>query len=185
MDEISVSKKNIPKPTNFGKNMKFLRKRKGLTQGAFAEVLGISRNSIASYENGLVEPNVLIFLKVCKFFDQDPKVMLRQRFDLIDGMQNHSREGIKQSINSSFNDFLVETREVSKVLYGYQEFYSMRRDLANNEQTKDFFLILDDLLSLLDSLISENIKLIESIEGEKSGLDNAHSPPWISLFSGT
>jgi transcriptional regulator with XRE-family HTH domain len=164
VNKSNSNRKNIPKPTNFGSNMKFLRKREGLTQGGFAEIVGISRNSIASYENGQVEPNALNFLRVCKYFDQDPKVMLEHNLNLSKGREFLSAEDLQNAVNDSFSDFLTETKEMSKVLEGYQEFYAMRRDIIINDETKDLFVILDDLLALLNSLIVENQKLIDSMD---------------------
>jgi transcriptional regulator with XRE-family HTH domain len=143
--------------------LKFLRRRAGLTQGSFSEIIGISRNSIASYENGLVEPNAFNFLRVCKYFDQDPKVMLEENQALSDTEDFKSEAAKKQYVSSSLHEFSTQTDEMSKVLEGYQEFHTMRKEAVIGETSKDFLRILDDLLALLSSLIAENQKLIESI----------------------
>ena len=44
----------------FASNMKYLRKKKGLTQSDLANKMGINRPKIGSYEEGRAEPNLLL-----------------------------------------------------------------------------------------------------------------------------
>ena len=52
----------------FGSKLHLLRKSKGLTRNQLAEALGISPNTIKSYESGTREPNHKMTKKIAKFF---------------------------------------------------------------------------------------------------------------------
>ena len=76
MNNDGIKKKSIPKPTHFGKNLKFLRRLSSLSQTGLANALEIKRSNIASYESGIVEPKASLFLKTCIFFSKAPAEML-------------------------------------------------------------------------------------------------------------
>lgn len=50
------------------RNIKFLRKREGLTQAAFAERLGIKRSLLGAYEEGRARPNLTVQLGMTQQF---------------------------------------------------------------------------------------------------------------------
>jgi transcriptional regulator with XRE-family HTH domain len=59
-----------PKITmTFRQNLKYFRKRKGLTQVGLASVLGITRASVGAYEEGRAEPPYVILQRMCKALD--------------------------------------------------------------------------------------------------------------------
>lgn len=49
-------------------NLKFLRKRKKLSQEELALQLGLNRGNIASYENGSAEPRISNLLRMAEYF---------------------------------------------------------------------------------------------------------------------
>ena len=56
------------KNKNFSNNLKFLRKRKGISQDDLAVILEIKRTSISGYENGTSEPPLKTLLKISDYF---------------------------------------------------------------------------------------------------------------------
>ena len=64
----------------FSENLKKLRLREGLTQYAFAERLGISKNLIYTYESEKSVPTTTTLLKICNEFHVTPNWLLG--FDL-------------------------------------------------------------------------------------------------------
>lgn len=50
-------------------NLKYLRKSRSLTQQELADVLGISRQGYAKYENDLGEPDISTLIKLADYFD--------------------------------------------------------------------------------------------------------------------
>lgn len=55
--------------SNFGTNLKFLRKQKKLSQQAFADIMDIKRSSIGAYEELRAEPNYDVLKKMADFFN--------------------------------------------------------------------------------------------------------------------
>lgn len=55
--------------SNFGANLKYLRKKKKLTQQQFADVLEVKRPNIGAYEESRAEPNYELLKKIAIFFE--------------------------------------------------------------------------------------------------------------------
>ena len=51
------------------KNLRTLRKKKGISQQALAVVIGISQQSVNKYENHDVEPDISTLIKIADYFD--------------------------------------------------------------------------------------------------------------------
>lgn len=54
---------------NIASNLKFLRKKKGLTQQQFADALEIKRASVGAYEEDRAEPKYELLRKIAQFYD--------------------------------------------------------------------------------------------------------------------
>lgn len=53
----------------FGENLKYLRNKYNMNQETLAKKVGVSQNTISSWENGIREPDSIeIFLKICDIF---------------------------------------------------------------------------------------------------------------------
>src|SRR6201985_3306493 len=55
--------------SNIPSNIKFLRKKKGLTQQQFADELGIKRSLVGAYEEERADPKYDLLKKIALFFD--------------------------------------------------------------------------------------------------------------------
>lgn len=51
-------------------NLKKLRESKGLSQEKLGDILGVSRQTINSVENGKFDPSLTLAIKLTKFFDE-------------------------------------------------------------------------------------------------------------------
>lgn len=49
-----------------GNDLKAVREAAGLTQGALAEAIGVSRKTINTVENGVFQPSTLLALKLAR-----------------------------------------------------------------------------------------------------------------------
>ena len=56
--------------------MKTLRLQANLSQSELAQILGISRSAVSSYENGTREPNYDVLLKIAAFFNVSTDYLL-------------------------------------------------------------------------------------------------------------
>ena len=55
--------------SNIASNLKFLRKKKGMTQQQFADALAIKRASVGAYEENRAEPKYELLKKIAEFYD--------------------------------------------------------------------------------------------------------------------
>lgn len=60
----------------FGKNLKYLRLIKGLTQEEFGEKIGYAKTTIAGWENNRYQPDIDTMIKIAKFFNVSMDVLL-------------------------------------------------------------------------------------------------------------
>ena len=51
-------------------NLRKLREAKGLSQQKLGDILGVSRQTINSVENGKFDPSLTLAIKLTKFFDE-------------------------------------------------------------------------------------------------------------------
>lgn len=64
----------------FGKRLKFLRERKGLTQEQLAEAIGRTHSTVAKMEQGLHAPRFLLFEKIIVVLGAHPKEFFEFRW---------------------------------------------------------------------------------------------------------
>ncbi len=55
--------------SNISSNLKYLRKKKGLTQQQFADLMEIKRASVGAYEEDRAEPKYELLKKIAEFYD--------------------------------------------------------------------------------------------------------------------
>ena len=167
MEKVSKTIKNIPKPTNFGKNIKFLRRINSLSQSELAAATEMTRNNIASYESGIVEPSVKNFLLVCNYFSIMPESMLEDILSenpiKIITADEKKLSVIDKYLTDQIETFVIQTNEMTKVYEGYKAFLEMQQSTENYKINRELYSTLEDLIDILKSLIGSNWKLIQSI----------------------
>lgn len=62
--------------SNFSEKIRELRKRKGVSQAAIAEYLGITKQAYSLYETGKREPDFETLLQLAGYFDTDTDSLL-------------------------------------------------------------------------------------------------------------
>jgi len=167
---VSQRKRNIPKATNMGKNLKFLRRIEGLSQTDFAKRVGLKRNNIASYESGMVEPSGVKFLEICDYFEISPSEMLEKVFDehpdeLISPEQ--TTNAIDTIQQEEIEEFIAQTNEMTKIFEGYKSFLLLKKE--QNQHLPDTYLdsVLDDLLTLFKTLLMDNWEIINALHPDE------------------
>src|SRR5690606_19744949 len=55
--------------SNIASNLKFLRKKNGLTQRQFADLMGIKRASVGAYEENRADPKYDLLKKIAEYYD--------------------------------------------------------------------------------------------------------------------
>lgn len=69
---------------SFASRLKHAREQAGLTQQAFADKLGVTKNSISNYENGVSSPKWDILLKIFDVLHVDPNFLYQDNFSPIE-----------------------------------------------------------------------------------------------------
>lgn len=154
-------KKAIPKPTHFGKNLRFLRRLNGLSQGELANQLGIKRNNIASYESGAAEPSAKVCLKICRLFNKAPKeildsLMIDQKIESSNVILPESSEVRQEQFDILLKQFVDQTNEMTKILEGYTSLIELKNDNTGDKISRQLYSSFTDLLDLLNTLIRLN-----------------------------
>ena len=60
-----------------GERIKSLRKANDMTQKEFAELIGVSRSTLAGYETNKIEPSLNVITRMANKFDLSPAYFLR------------------------------------------------------------------------------------------------------------
>ncbi|MEL6139996.1 MAG: helix-turn-helix domain-containing protein [Bacteroidota bacterium] len=163
------------KQTQLGKNIRFLRKMRGISQQKLADYLGLKRNNIASYEASIVEPRAIVFVRLANFFYVTPDELLKADISsdsvllariLREGVpDNKLREG--SSIQRQLEVLEQQTMDMEKVIAGFQEFYRHRRLLSNgNSEAAGFAADFEQLFTMLAELLKTNREILE---GQRRG----------------
>ncbi len=163
---IHKKERNIPKSTNLGRNVKFLRRMNGHSQEELAKALGMNRSNIASYESGVVEPKATNFLKLCRFFKVEPQVLLQNVMSeepkevIAPGVVPDSQ--IDKYILDHIDSFTVQTNKMTKILEGYKAFYALQKSMDADHASNPLYGTLDQILELLQTLVITNWKMIQA-----------------------
>ena len=114
------------------------RKSKNLTQTDIANLLGVKNNTISNYENGISEPDIDSFIKMCQTYEIDFLELLEEAygFDIpTSTISAGEREFLKQyrclspkgqQVLHRITEQLIElqqpdSQEIEQILYRQQE----------------------------------------------------------------
>ncbi len=163
-----TNKRNIPKPTFFGKNLKFLRKLSAVSQQQLANTLGVKRNNIAAYESGLVEPNSGLFLKICTHFDIAPsamlsKLLMEESLDSVDSAFPQMSTDKLTFLKSQIEPFVQQTNEMTKIYEGYTALVELKSTKVTDPTTNELYASFSDIIDLLKTIIDLNWEMIQDI----------------------
>ena len=54
----------------FAKNLRSLRKSKGLSQKELADIVGVDQRTVSAWENNVAEPSFDMLAKLCEIFNE-------------------------------------------------------------------------------------------------------------------
>jgi transcriptional regulator with XRE-family HTH domain len=174
-------------------NIRYLRKKFGWSQEKLAEVLGLNRGNIASYEKGTAEPRLENLIKMMELFKVEIKDLVE--IDLA-GMESLGQE-IEELKKMHFSDetekydirkarllqrlidkdeqikfFVRHSDEMQKILEGFKTFHQFK--MKNGHRLSDDVKKISDdyerLLELMESMIETNRNLINYLEEKGHGI---------------
>ena len=111
--------------TNLASNLKYLRKRKKISQGELAEEFQVARTTMGDYERGKTEPNLEMLIKIATKFDVDidgliTKDLTHNELEIVrqDGLRVLA---ISVDRNNNENIELVDTKAEAGYLDSFQD----------------------------------------------------------------
>lgn len=116
---------------------KLIRKNEGLSQGAFGQKLGVSRDVISNIEYGRVDPKPLLINHLCNTFNINKEWLLTGNGDLY-SISNEERE---------LSEILVKLSEKNSKLY------PLVSDITKLDD--DYFELIE---SLTEKLLEKQMK---------------------------
>ena len=113
-DENNVSAKNLDIRKLFGENVKFYRKKMGLSQEQLAEKLDVSPNHISVIETGGKFVTYKMLEKMISIFNVMPSVLFYTHGTAVgdDSLQNTINLIVKTELDSAFEEI---SRKISKI----------------------------------------------------------------------
>lgn len=167
-------------------NIKYLRKKLGLSQEKLAELLGLNRGNIASYEKGSAEPRIENLLKMMEVFKVEVSDLVEK--DLA-GLEKLDQEisSIKENTLYSENlvkwekgrllkrlinrderiqQFIRQSEEMYKILEGFKLFHKFKMENGRTV-SEDVKKISDDyekLLEVMELMLQTDRGMIDYLE---------------------
>lgn len=140
-------------------NIRFLRKKKGLTQMEFADRLAIKRSLVGAYEEGRAVPPPENLNKVAKLFGYSMDELMNVNFKLMEVnivMNNEnpetfkSREDLNPNLFNQFESIPFEKKNEDTATLKSEDF-SQSSSLFNSQQTSFKIVCRKDYLAYLNN----------------------------------
>lgn len=170
-------------------NIRYLRNKKGISQTALADAIGLKRGNIASYEKGLAQPNIESLLKLADYFGVDLNMMLKEDISQQDTLKerresshsitdNFNLKGLKDRIQSlkgtkdslsQVTQLKNQNADIKKMLEGFKSYQQFRMDKLQYHKDNELLKLATDydkLLELLETVLQSNKELI-TLVGEQ------------------
>lgn len=165
--------------TILSQNIRFLRRKSGLSQEELADILGVKRSSIAAYERKNVEPRLRVVLEVARYFDINVQDLLQvklrdstsyRKFEITEVADTEiSPSKLQQTHSLEFDRFADQTVKIRKVLEGFRAFYSFKREQMNgvSPEKQSLRFDIDNFIQLTDHLLTYNESVLKVIGRSK------------------
>ena len=153
----------IKKHSILSKNISFLRKERSLSQGELAEILGLNRGNIASYENGTAEPNLKNVQKLTEYFNIKFEKLMSADLRMLS--ENAEKEVVIDKELRTPDQIEEQAAKILEMLKGlviYNQYKVESLDTVSPEYSR---LLADyiDLATIGSELATFNIELANSI----------------------
>ncbi|WP_427875993.1 helix-turn-helix domain-containing protein [Gardnerella sp. 2492-Sm] len=141
-------------------NIKALRRSKKLTQQEFANVLGVSRNSISRYENGTSVISTNLIDKICNKFNVSV-------FDILQEKELTSEE--KYDLNMKIEVLKERGAQILARIYKYEDSMNIKIDDSSNA----WIAMSDDLADVINTRVYKlrNFEDINRYNGYLDGIE--------------
>lgn len=173
--------------TKIPDNIKYLRTKKGLSQTAMAEAVGLKRGNIASYEKELAQPSIENLVKIADYFGIDIHQIVNEDLQFSSKStpleknpfkifeDNFPLQGLKDRVNAlkgnhnsddKVKKLKVQNKDIQKMVDGFRAFHKMRMNTNDDPEALNQKLSADyeNLLDILQTVLKSNTDLIKIID---------------------
>ena len=148
------------------KNLRFLRKSRGLSQQEVADALNLKRNHISAFETGVAEPRAVVLVALAGFFGHHAQDLLYQ-----DISQTYQSPGpaLPADLDQLLEVLLAKTADMEKVVAEFRSFYRNRMVPGQEapERLQAAGVEFEHMLIVLDQLLKTNHLLIKAIRRKR------------------
>ena len=165
------------KITPLSNNLRFLRKKMGLSQTGLAEALGIRRSNIAAYESKNVEPRLKVLIDISDFFNQDLRTLIATYLNDDNWEQYQNTKQPKRAISAlnldahpEIKEFKEKSVKISKVLEGFKAFYKFKKEKLKKEgghEVEGLMHDIENFISLMEHLLQYNDSIIQALSSSE------------------
>ncbi|CAH1001365.1 hypothetical protein LEM8419_02266 [Neolewinella maritima] len=150
-------------------NLRFLRKRRKLSQQQLADDLGVKRSNIAAYETKNVEPRLALINDIARYFEMPLEHLIMTNLTAI---EPEELSVVANGGNALTVDSVTEIKEVSdkikRVLDGFRIFYEFKREMNDPAQLGsdgdiENFLVFINHMSEYNKLIEQRVSPVSIV----------------------
>lgn len=154
-------------------NLRYLRKRKKLSQQQLADVLNIKRSNIAAYETKNVEPRLALINAMAEYFEVSLSDIIsvdlveRARMAAFGGnaitdTEHRQRKGMIKL--QHFQEFNEQSERIRKMLDGFKVFYQYKKEINEKSQDDRLNHDVENFLIFIDHMLEYNEQIIQLLE---------------------
>lgn len=153
-------------------NLRYLRKRKKLSQQQFADILNIKRSNIAAYETKNVEPRLALINTMAEYFGVSLSdiisVDLKERArvaefggNAITDTEHHQQTGMVNL--QDLREFQEQSERIRKMLDGFKVFYQYKKEINEKTQEDRLNHDVENFLIFIDHMLEYNEQVIQML----------------------
>nr|WP_253931585.1 helix-turn-helix transcriptional regulator [Lewinella sp. W8] len=156
------------------RNLRYLRKRKKLSQQQFADILNIKRSNIAAYETKNVEPRLALINTMAEYFGVSLSdiisVDLKERARVAEFGGNaitdteHSQQTGMVNLRD-LQEFQEQSERIRKMLDGFKVFYQYKKEINEKTQEDRLNHDVENFLIFIDHMLEYNEQVIQMLDG--------------------
>lgn len=163
-------------------NLRFLRRRRKLSQQQLADDLGVKRSNIAAYETKNVEPRLALINDMARYFSIPLEHLVMTDLMVTEESELNALLGGGEALSA---DSISEIREVSskirRMLDGFRIFYEFKREMNDPAQTGGSESDIENFLVFINHMEEYNRLIEASVSSGNSPLPPPPSMPMRPL----
>lgn len=158
----------------FSKNLRYLRKSRGLSQQELADALNIRRSNIAAYETKNVEPRLSLINSIAELMEVTLGQLICVDLSKSGGKSpaDESPTGMAAGADYAFNSTQAaalrqQSIDIRSMLEGFRIFFSYKKNIATQTEEQTYRAITDDVenfLIFIDQMLKYNEQIIRMLD---------------------